>query len=137
MRKFRPAALFGACTALMLTTGLAVGAEGPTLQAQIHVDRQHEPVSPYEYGMFIEPIGSLVARTLWAEMLDDRKFYFPVVDAAHDPELPTGVEGRPAMPLRKWRPIGDAAAVTMADRKSTSLNSSHKCATRMPSSALK
>src|SRR3546814_2914272 len=73
----------------------------------IHVDRQHEPVSPYEYGMFIEPIGSLVARTLWAEMLDDRKFYFPVVDAAHDPELPTGVEGRPAMPLRKWRPIGD------------------------------
>src|SRR3546814_15287555 len=37
-----------------------------------------------------------------------------VVDAAHDPELPTGVEGRPAMPLRKWRPIGDAAAVTMA-----------------------
>src|SRR3546814_1106877 len=86
MRKFRPAALFGACTALMLTTGLAVGAEGPTLQAQIHVDRQHEPVSPYEYGMFIEPIGSLVARTLWAEMLDDRKFYFPVVDAAHRSE---------------------------------------------------
>src|SRR3546814_12764972 len=114
MRKFRPAALFGACTALMLTTGLAVGAEGPTLQAQIHVDRQHEPASPYEYGMFIEPIGSLVARTLWAEMLDDRKFYFPVVDAAHDPELPTGVERLPAMPLRKWRPLGDAAAGTMA-----------------------
>src|SRR3546814_5948482 len=101
----------------------------------IHVDRQHEPVSPYEYGMFIEPIGSLVARTLWAEMLDDRKFYFPVVDAAHDPELPTGVEGRPAMPLRTWRPIGDAAAVTMAagqERTGTRLNSRHQCPTRMP-----
>src|SRR3546814_7926584 len=41
-----------------LFRSLAVGAEGPTLQAQIHVDRQHEPVSPYEYGMFIEPNGS-------------------------------------------------------------------------------
>ncbi|HVI99332.1 MAG TPA: alpha-L-arabinofuranosidase C-terminal domain-containing protein [Sphingomonas sp.] len=97
-----------------MTAGIAFGAQAPTLQAEIHVDRRHKPVSPYEYGMFIEPIGSLVARTLWAEMLDDRKFYFPVVDAAHDPELPAGVEGRPAMPLRKWRPIGDAAAVTMA-----------------------
>ncbi|HEU4960500.1 MAG TPA: alpha-L-arabinofuranosidase C-terminal domain-containing protein [Sphingomonas sp.] len=114
MRTARLGALLGACTVQMLVAGAASSAQAPKLQAEIHVDRQHEPVSSYEYGMFIEPIGSLVARTLWAEMLDDRKFYFPVVDAAHDPKLPAGVEGRPAIALRKWRPIGDAAAVTMA-----------------------
>jgi len=114
MRTRRIGGLLGACAISMLVAGAASGAEVPKLRAEIHIDRQHKPVSPYEYGMFIEPIGSLVARTLWAEMLDDRKFYFPVVDAAHDPKLPAGVEGRPAMALRKWRPIGDAAAVTMA-----------------------
>ncbi|WP_184003218.1 alpha-L-arabinofuranosidase C-terminal domain-containing protein [Stakelama sediminis] len=64
--------------------------------------------------MFIEPIGSLVARTLWAEMLDDRKFYFPVVAKSQDtkPEKRDD-SGPPARPLRKWRPVGDASAVTM------------------------
>ena len=28
--------------------------------------------------MFIEHIGSLIYRSLWSEMLDDRKFYFPI-----------------------------------------------------------
>ena len=33
------------------------------------------PISPYIYGQFIEHIGDLINRSLWAEMLDDRKFY--------------------------------------------------------------
>ena len=41
----------------------------------IDAQERAEPVTQYEYGMFIEPIGGLIARTLWAEMLDDRKFY--------------------------------------------------------------
>ena len=44
------------------------------LVASIDGHRRFDPVTPYEFGMFIEPIGNLVARTLWAEMLDDRKF---------------------------------------------------------------
>ena len=28
--------------------------------------------------MFIEHIGPLIYRSLWSEMLDDRKFYFPI-----------------------------------------------------------
>lgn len=35
-------------------------------------------VSKYQYGMFIEHIGSLIYRSLRSEMLDDRKFYFHV-----------------------------------------------------------
>src|SRR6059058_1581684 len=78
--------------------------------------RTSAPVTRYEYGMFIEPIGGLIARSLWAEMLDDRKFYFPVVAEGKDPPLPNGVEGRPGMANRKWRPIGPEAAVTMDAR---------------------
>jgi alpha-N-arabinofuranosidase len=63
--------------------------------------------------MFIEPIGGLVARTLWAEMLDDRKFYYPVVAPAFDTPPPLNAEGRPGVSYRKWRPIGGDTAVTM------------------------
>jgi alpha-L-arabinofuranosidase len=70
-----------------------------------------DPVTQYEYGMFIEPIGGLIARTLWAEMLDDRKFYYPIVPEGKDPPPPRSVEGRPGMTYRKWRPIGGDDAV--------------------------
>jgi alpha-N-arabinofuranosidase len=82
---------------------------------QVGIDARHpgEPVSSYEYGMFIEPIGGLIARSLWAEMLDDRKFYYPVVPARMDLPPPRSVEGRPGFTYRKWRPIGGDDAVVM------------------------
>jgi alpha-N-arabinofuranosidase len=83
------------------------------LVATIDGGRRSAAVSPYEYGMFIEPIGNLVARTLWAEMLDDRKFYFPVLSEAKDAPPPHTVEGRPGASYRKWRPVGGDDAVTM------------------------
>ncbi|MXO58443.1 alpha-N-arabinofuranosidase [Altererythrobacter salegens] len=68
--------------------------------------------------MFIEPIGNLVGRTLWAEMLDDRKFYADVLPASVDPDPPA----RPGAPLgisfRKWRPLGTDGAVTMDEQSS-------------------
>ena len=80
---------------------------------RIDAARRAAPVTRYEYGMFIEPIGGLVARTLWAEMVDDRKFYYPVGPAAADPPAPPNAEGRPGVSYRKWRPIGGDAAVAM------------------------
>lgn len=71
------------------------------------------PITKYEYGMFIEPIGGLVARTLWAEMLDDRKFFYPVVAPALDKPPPVNAEGRPGVSYRKWRPVGGDDAVAM------------------------
>lgn len=65
-----------------------------------------DAVTQYEYGMFIEPIGALIARTLWAEMLDDRKFFYPIVAEGKDPPVPISVEGRPGVIYRKWRPSG-------------------------------
>lgn len=112
-----------ACAAALLAAGSGqagsgqadVGAAGP-LRATIDARRTAAAVTPYEYGMFIEPIGGLIARSLWAEMLDDRKFYYPVVPEGKDPPLPTGVEGRPGFGYRKWRPLGSDDAVRMDER---------------------
>lgn len=83
------------------------------IAVRIDATARSAAVTPYEYGMFIEPIGGLVARTLWAEMLDDRKFYYPIGPAASDAPPPVNAEGRPGVVYRKWRPIGGDAAVTM------------------------
>jgi len=88
----------------------------PALVATIDASRTHDPISRYQYGMFIEPIGPLVARSLWAEMLDDRKFYFPVQSADRDPPSPMAPPGRPSRALRKWRPVGgDVITMDTAD----------------------
>ena len=34
--------------------------------------------------MFIEHIRTLIYRSLWSEMLDDRKFYFPISSTEPD-----------------------------------------------------
>lgn len=107
-------------TAAVLSAGVA-GAAGQNdlpsrtqpIVANVDVSRAAEPVSKYEFGMFIEHIGSLIYRSLWSEMVDDRKFYFPITS-----EKPEAAKGQPVGPmrgmqLRKWRPIGPDDVVVM------------------------
>lgn len=88
-------------------------ARAAPLQMTIDAGHRSAAVTQYEYGMFIEPIGGLIARTLWAEMLDDRKFYYPIVPEGRDPPPPKSVEGRPGFVYRKWRPVGGDEVVEM------------------------
>ena len=87
----------------------------PPQELKVTIDTQQTaaPVSKYEYGMFIEHIGQLIYRSMWSEMLDDRKFYFPI--QPEEAAAATPAEGGPfrGMQLRKWRPIGPGDAVTM------------------------
>ena len=101
-----------------MQTATAVSAiAGPApVVVRVDANRPSAPVTPYEYGMFIEPIGDLVGRTLWAELLADRKFYYPVGPASADVPPPLNAEGRPGVTYRKWRPIGGDDAVTMDQR---------------------
>jgi alpha-N-arabinofuranosidase len=39
-----------------------------------------EPISKYIYGQFIEHLGRCIYGGIWAEMLEDRKFFYPVGD---------------------------------------------------------
>ena len=67
--------------------------------------------------MFIEHIGPLIYRSLWSEMIDDRKFYFPITSAEPDASGPAA-EQRPlrGMQLRKWHPVGPDEDVVMDKR---------------------
>ena len=80
----------------------------------VNIDAQQtaEPVSKYEFGMFIEHIGTLIYRSLWSEMLDDRKFYFPI--SSKEPDAPAAQQGGPLRnaasqmaPCRSRRSCGD------------------------------
>ncbi len=70
----------------------------PPLPLSIVVDagKTGEPVSKYIYGQFIEHLGRCIYGGIWAEMLQDRKFFDPV--------------GKGESP---WKAIGPDGAVSM------------------------
>jgi len=80
---------------------------GTKVAATIDAAATGTPISPYIYGQFIEHIGDLVNRSIWAEMIDDRKFYHPIV--ANPPEQ-RPVRGRRS---NRWLPLGPEASVVM------------------------
>lgn len=97
---------------LMVPAAQTQSAQTQTVTVNIDVSKTGVPTSKYEFGMFIEHIGPLIYRSLWSEMLDDRKFYFPI--SSKEPETPERQGGGfPGRQLRKWHPIGPADAVVM------------------------
>jgi alpha-L-arabinofuranosidase len=103
----------------LLVAGILPAQQANTRQIEVSIDIQKKmpAVSKYEYGMFTEHIRDTMYRALWAEKLDDRKFYFSITSAP-DP-APRNAQGgggpRGAAP-RRWRPIGSDDVVTMDKR---------------------
>jgi alpha-N-arabinofuranosidase len=110
--------------ALFAAAGLSLGCAAATLAQQaapvvpdtllVTVDTQQtaEPVSKYIFGSFIEHIGTTIYRSMWAELLDDRKFYFPI--SSTDPQVQGRPQGNPMRTqLHKWRPVGPDEDVVM------------------------
>ncbi|MBM3310219.1 MAG: hypothetical protein FJY80_01795, partial [Candidatus Aminicenantes bacterium] len=65
-------------------------------QAVVDASSTLAPISKYIYGQFIEHLGRCIYQGVWAEMLEDRKFYYPVGDK----ESP-------------WKAVGDPRNVRM------------------------
>jgi len=80
--------------------------------AIIDVSKTAAPIKDYIYGGFIEHIGNLINYSFWSEVLDDRKFYYPV-DSKPLPVPPGRRMPRMMMGGGKWFPVGPEAAVTM------------------------
>ena len=98
------------------TAGAAAQQAQPSVpdQLKVTIDTRQTaaPISKYIYGQFIEHIGSTMYSSVWAEMLDDRKFYFPITAA--EPESAARQQGGPfRMRLRKWHPVGPEENVVM------------------------
>ena len=92
----------------------------------IDADETSEPISPYIYGQFIEHLGRCIYGGIWAEMLEDRKFYYPVTGEAPPWTMFTpgprswDGEGHPYELLTRspWLVIGPASGVTMVEEDS-------------------
>jgi len=65
-------------------------------RATIEAGAARRPISKYIYGQFIEHLGRCIYGGLWAEMIEDRKFFYPV-----------GHQDSP------WRVVGEARDVRM------------------------
>ena len=100
------------CTLPAAATALAApDPAAPPVTAVIDASRTSAPIHPSLYGMFIEHAGSLVYRGMWAELVDDRKFFNPIApEAAAAQPARRGPFGGPP---RRWTPIGPAERVTM------------------------
>jgi len=72
------------------------GKEPAPPRAAIDAERAGQPMSKYIYGQFIEHLGRCIYQGIWAEMLEDRKFFLPVGEG----ESP-------------WKPVGEAGLVRM------------------------
>ena len=83
---------------------------------EVTIDTQQvaAPISKYLYGGFIEHGGLLMYRSLWAEMIDDRKFYFPITsqEPPSPPRRPGG-GGFRGLQLHRWHPVGTDETVVM------------------------
>src|SRR5579872_4564929 len=114
--------LLFAATALALG-GHSAGAQPPgadvPAQVSVTIDSQQTmaPISKYLYGGFIEHGGTLIYRSLWSELIDDRKFYNAISSRDTEPP-PENRLGRPfRIGLRKWRPVGPDEFVVMDHEK--------------------
>ena len=48
------------------------------LEVKMDAAKTGAPINPFIYGQFIEHLGRCIYGGIWAEMLEDRKFYFPI-----------------------------------------------------------
>ena len=93
------------------------GTWGAPIELAVDTGKPGAPISPYIYGQFIEHLGKCIYGGLWAEMLEDRKFFFVISDryapwgTASDPNWNAG----PYDYLRAspWRVIGPVKTVSM------------------------
>ena len=73
----------------------------------IDVTKAREPISKYIYGQFIEHLGRCIYGGIWAEMLEDRKFYYPIENKEPYQRMREGYDRLIASP---WRyPHGPSA----------------------------
>jgi len=87
-----------------------LGAANPHLT--LHTDRSRSAVNPYIYGQFIEHLGRCIYGGIWAEMLEDRKFYFPIT-AEYRPYLELAGSPFPVVGSSPWEIVGSPTSVAM------------------------
>jgi alpha-N-arabinofuranosidase len=90
---------------VLAATALSVSAQQLTMT--VDAGKTGPPINPFIYGQFTENANNnFYHGGLWAEMVDDRKFFYPVNSSAE--LVPSS-----RVPILRWRPVGGDAVVTM------------------------
>ena len=92
---------------------------GENWRPSITIDAQKtgHPISKYVYGQFIEHLGRCIYGGIWAEMLEDRKFYFPITKD-YDPYKRLKDSAFPVVGASPWQITGAADSVKMVKQDS-------------------
>lgn len=107
-----------ACLLVTRVVGVRAGepaapaAKPAVAEVSVDASQAREPISPYIYGQFIEHLGRCIYGGIWAEMLEDRKFYFPIPADAEIWKL-TREQAR-VLAASPWKVAGPQGTVEMA-----------------------
>ncbi|HMP84806.1 MAG TPA: alpha-L-arabinofuranosidase C-terminal domain-containing protein, partial [Verrucomicrobiota bacterium] len=100
----------------LLTFGLLaahiINCMAAPIELKLDAAKTNAPINPFIYGQFIEHLGRCIYGGIWAEMLEDRKFYFPIT-ADYSPYRSLTHTPYPVVGASPWQIIGDTGAVTM------------------------
>ncbi len=94
---------------VLAVASIALGTNTQELAVTVDVSKTGEPIHRYVYGQFTELLFNLFEKGLWAEMLSDRKFFYPVDSSK---------KLKPANAKRnfnRWRPVGPDEFVMMTN----------------------
>lgn len=80
------------------------------IRSTIYTQVTRPPISSFIYGGFIEHIGNLINHSLWSETLDDRKFYYGVIERPE--EKPENRRAAMAF-MQKWVAVGPMSSISL------------------------
>ena len=88
----------------------------PAAASEIIIDasKTGAPINRHIYGQFIEHLGRSIYGGIWAEMLEDRKFYFPV--PAPGAVWKQTADQATVLAASPWKVIGPAGTVQMVEK---------------------
>jgi len=92
----------------------AAAAQAAPAPVEVTIDAAEtgDPINPFIYGQFIEHLGRCIYGGIWAEMLEDRKFYFPIEDE-YNPYRALTDSQFPVVGASPWEVLGADGSVTM------------------------
>ena len=93
--------------AALIVSGLALSGGAQQVTMTVDGSKTGAPISHYMYGFFTELLSNCYEGGMWAEMLGDRKFFYPV-DSSKELKPPNSRKF-----VARWRPLGPDEFVVM------------------------
>ncbi len=90
--------------------------EPPAPRITVDASKVGEPLSDLVYGQFIEHLGRCIYGGIWAEMLEDRKFHYPI-KPQYAPYTSLRNTPYPVIGASPWQITGAPDGVTMSTNR--------------------